>query len=248
MRLYFCGIGGIGMSALAQLCLHKNFEVVGSDPSESALTQHLESLGITVHKAQEAGNVTSDFDILVYTEAVPPDNPERAQAAKLGIPQKSYFEYLGELSEGLRTVAVAGTHGKTTTTAMLGEALVKSGFDATVVVGSRAKGLGNNNFHAGSNDWLIVEACEYRNNFQYLNPEVVIMTNLEWDHPDSFPDEESYLQVFRDFCAKAKVVVYHEGDEMVEQIAKSKEQISKIAVSREAVQSINLKVPGIHNR
>ncbi|HEY5714735.1 MAG TPA: UDP-N-acetylmuramate--L-alanine ligase [Candidatus Gracilibacteria bacterium] len=252
MKIHFCGIGGIGMSALAQLCLSRGETVTGSDQGKTDITDHLQSLGVTFFDLQQAANVDGSVDLLVYTEAVPPTNPERTKAAELGIPQKSYFGYLGELSKDLRTIAVAGTHGKTTTTAMIGEAMIKSGFEATVVVGSKAKGLGDNNFHAGSNDWFVVEACEYRNNFQYLNPEIVLMTNLEWDHPDAFPDEASYFKVFRDFCSKAKVIIYHEGDKntekMLEQISNDKYQITKIGVSKDIVDDIRLKTPGIHNR
>ncbi|NJP03835.1 hypothetical protein HC823_00980 [Candidatus Gracilibacteria bacterium] len=116
---------------------------------------------------QTAKNISEDLDLVVYTEAVDDLNPERMRAQNLHIPQYSYFEYLGELSSNSHTIAVAGTHGKTTTTGLIASGFQSAKFDATVVVGSTLKELGGTNFHPGTNEYFLVEACEYRENFDF---------------------------------------------------------------------------------
>jgi len=211
MNIHFVGIGGIGISALAQFCVKRGDRVTGSDLQESVITDKLREQGIKVFMPQKKENVPRDTDLMVYSEAVDEKNPERQYAKEKNIPQKSYFEYLGEVSQKYRVIAVCGTHGKTTTTAMIGHGFLKINFDATVIVGTTVKEWGDTNFHAGTNEWLVVEACEYRNNFRFLHPEIVVLTDLDHDHPDSFPTEDSYWQAFSDFCAKAKTVIFHDN-------------------------------------
>ncbi len=212
MRIHFIGIGGIGISALAQFCLKRGDRVTGSDVQKNMLFPVLQKLGAKLFTSQKKENVPRDTDLVVYSEAVEEKNPERRAAQKKNIPQKSYFEYLGEISKKFRVIAVCGTHGKTTTTAMLAQGFLKSGFDVTAIVGTTIKAWGNKNFHAGTSGWLLVEACEYRNNFQFLRPEIVILTDLDYDHPDSFESEEAYYRAFSDFCAKAKTIIFHENE------------------------------------
>ena len=127
MKVYFIGIGGIGMSALAQMLAQEGYDVSGSDREASPTTELLEAKGIPVHIGQNADQVPKDAARIIYTEAAWEDNVERVQAKALGIPQSSYFEMLGEVSKGKRTIAVAGTHGKTTTTGMLARVLKGAG-------------------------------------------------------------------------------------------------------------------------
>ena len=209
MNLYFSGIGGIGISALAQYCQTQGHSISGSEISETSITKHLKNLRININTNQESVNITKEIDLFIYTEAVSPNNPERMKASELNIPQKSYFEYLGEITKTKRTIAVAGTHGKTTTVGMIACGLKEAGFDATVFIGSTLPEFNNSNFHAGTNDWLIVEACEYRNNFQYLQPEIIVLTNVEWDHPDHYKSEEEYLQSMENFVLKAEKIITH---------------------------------------
>lgn len=195
-HVYFIGIGGIGMSALAQMLAHEGREVSGSDREASPVTELLEQKGIRVAIGQEAENVPEDAGRIVYSDAVPEDNPERARARELNSSQLSYFEMLGEVSAGKKTVAVAGTHGKTTTTGMLAAILRDAGASPTAVVGSIVKDFGSNYVH-GDSDILVVEACEYRDHLLELSPEVLVITNLEWDHTDYFPSLTALQDTFR---------------------------------------------------
>jgi UDP-N-acetylmuramate--alanine ligase len=200
-KAHFTGIGGIGMSALAQMLKDHGTEVSGSDREASPVTELLESKGITVVIGQKAENVPVDAEVLVYSDAVPADNPERAHATELGIRQLSYFGMLGEVSAGKRTVAVAGTHGKTTTTGMLAKILADAGASETAIIGSIVKDFGSNYLH-GDSDLFVVEACEYKDHLLELTPTVLVITNLEWDHTDYFPSLEALQETFRKAIAK----------------------------------------------
>ncbi len=195
-KVHFIGIGGIGMSALAQYFHDHAVLVTGSDSSESPVTDLLAKRGIGVVIGQRAENVPQDAELVVYSDAVPEDNPERAQARSLGIPQRSYFAALGEVSKGKRTVAVAGTHGKTTTTGMLAHILRAAGASPTAVVGSLVKDFSSNYLH-GDSGLFVVEACEYRDHILELSPQVLVITNLEWDHTDWFPSLKALQETFQ---------------------------------------------------
>ena len=195
-KAHFIGIGGIGMSALAQYFKDQDVVVTGSDREESPVTELLEKKGMRIVIGQKAENVPTGADMAVYSDAVPEDNLERARARELGIPQLSYFEMLGGVSKGKKTVAVAGTHGKTTTTGMLAKILGDAGASPTAVVGSIVKDFGSNYLH-GDSDIFVVEACEYRDHLLELSPHVLVITNLEWDHTDYFPSLEALQDTFR---------------------------------------------------
>lgn len=206
MKVYMIGIGGIGMSALAQLYLHDGYTVAGSDKEPSPVTELLEQKGVRVLIGQKADNVASDANIVVYSDAVWADNPERVRAKELGIPERSYFEALGEVSKQKTTLAVSGTHGKTTATGMLAKILIESGASPTAVVGSIMKDFGSN-YVAGTSKLLVVEACEYRDHILELTPTILVITNLEWDHTDFFPSLDALKDTFR----KAVAVVPASG-------------------------------------
>ncbi|MDD2657610.1 MAG: Mur ligase domain-containing protein [Candidatus Pacebacteria bacterium] len=195
-KAHFIGIGGIGMSALAQYFHDQGVVITGSDRSASPVTELLEQKGIAVSIGQKAENVPTDAGMIVYSDAVPEDNPERMRAKELGIPELSYFKMLGQVSLGKRTVAVAGTHGKTTVTAMLGKMLSDAGASPIVVVGSLVKDFGSNYLH-GDSDLFVVEACEYRDHLLELSPQILVLTNVEWDHTDWFPSLQALQATFR---------------------------------------------------
>lgn len=195
------GIGGIGMSALAQLLLDRGVAVTGSDQASSPVTELLGGKGIEVRMPQHGANVPLDADLVIYTEAVGMDNPERLRAAELGIPQQSYFEVLGLVSEGKRSVAVAGTHGKTTTTGMLARILRDADLAPTAVIGSLVRDFGSN-YLPGDSAWFVVEACEYRRDFLTLAPEILVITNIELDHTDYYQDLEDVQRAFRELAEK----------------------------------------------
>ena len=251
MKIHFIGIGGIGISALAQFCHNRGDEVSGSNLGQNEVFPILKKSGITnLYDFHNEKNIPEDCDLVVYTEAIllNKDNSETNCELKIAkeknIPLKSYFELLGDISHDFRTIAIAGTHGKTTTTGLLATGLLNAGFDATFFVGSTLKEFNNSNFHAGTNEFLIVEACEYRENFKFLQPEIVVLTNVEFDHADAFQDEEHYLQAFKNICAKAKTVIYHEDDKNSELVATSAP--SQLPVT--TIQDLNLQIPGQHNR
>jgi len=199
--VHMVGVGGIGMSALAQYLLDHGIRVTGSDRDTSPVTELLEGKGMQVMMPQRAENVPEDADLVVYTEAVGEDNPERVRARELGIPQKSYFDALGDISQRMRTVAVAGTHGKTTTTGMLARILRDAGAEPTAIVGSLVRDFGSN-YLPGTSDWLVVEACEYKRDFLTLSPEILVITNLELDHTDYYADLADVQSAFRALAEK----------------------------------------------
>lgn len=200
------GIGGIGMSALAQLYAHEGARVTGSDRSASLTTEMLEDKGIAVRIGQLAENVPEDTDLLVYSAAVPSENTERVRGRELGIPELNYPEALGQVTAGKRLIAVVGTHGKTTTTAMIGKMLEDAGKDPTVVVGSIVPQW-QTNFRPGGSDLFVVEACEYRKHFLAFHPEVLVVTNIEWDHTDFYKTEGEFVAAFDEVKAQAGRVI-----------------------------------------
>ena len=203
-NIYFVGIGGIGMSALAQLLKHRGARVGGTDREESPTTTMLSQKGVPVVVGHDQCNIPEDTELLIYSDAVPSSNVERVRAKEMGIPEMSYFEALGKISKKMRTIAVAGTHGKTTTTGMLAKILRDARKEPTAIVGSVVRDF-DSNFLAGRNDLLVVEACEYRDHVLKLNPEILVITNIELDHTDYFPDLESVQETFRVAAEKVPV-------------------------------------------
>ncbi len=200
-HIYMLGIGGIGMSALAQLLQHQGKEVNGSDREESPVVSMLAEKGIAVAIGHDTCNIPADCGLLIYSDAVPASNAERLRAQEMGIPERSYFEALGEVSKNTRTIAVSGTHGKTTTTGMIAKILSDAGKKPTAIIGSIVKDFGSN-FLAGSDDLLIVEACEYRDHLLKLSPEILVITNIELDHTDYFPSLAAVQKTFRTAAEK----------------------------------------------
>ena len=200
-NIYMTGIGGIGMSALAQLLAHQEKKVSGSDRDESPTTEMLDKKGIRVDIGQKAENVPKGTELLIYSDAIATDNLERVRGRGMGIPEMSYFEALGAVSSGARTIAVAGTHGKTTTTGMLAKILQAAEKEPTAIVGSIVRDF-ESNFLAGDPDLFVVEACEYRDHLLKLSPEILVITNIELDHTDYFPDLDALVETFRTAALK----------------------------------------------
>ncbi len=195
------GVGGIGMSALAQLYLQAGEAVRGSDRDMSPTTELLENKGMHVCIGQKAENVSCDTNLVIYSDAVPENNPERIRAKELNIRQISYFQALGEVSSSRDTVAIAGTHGKTTTTAMLAKMLTDAGKNPTAIIGSIVRDFGSN-FVPGSEKLFVVEACEYKDHLLEITPRVLVITNLEWDHTDFFPSLAVLQETFKKAIAR----------------------------------------------
>lgn len=195
MRIYMIGIGGIGMSALAQLYVSEGHSVSGSDREKSPTTELLEKKGISVALEQKAENISADTELVVYSDAVWEDNIERKRVKGLGVRELSYFEALGEVTRGRFVIAITGTHGKTTTTALIAKILKDAGKNPTAIVGSLVPDFGSN-FLAGSPDLFVVEACEYKDHVLKLSPNILVLTNVEWDHTDWFPSLEAEQEMF----------------------------------------------------
>lgn len=223
-KIHFIGIGGIGISALASWALAEGKKVTGSDASDSALIADLKTQGAKISIGHFSENVGADVELVVYTEAIDANtNPELGRAKELGIPTLSYFQALGKISEGKKTIAVAGTHGKTTTTAMLGLALIEAGQDPTVIVGSKVREFGNRNIRIGKSDLLVVEACEYRRSFLNLSPFGVVMLNCEADHLDYYKDENDYVKAFEELAREIPedgFLVINKNDHHLHRVAK----------------------------
>src|SRR3989338_6894729 len=175
-KIYFVGIGGKGKFAPAQLFLHQGKTVTGSDRDESPVTAMLAKKEIPVSIGHEQRNIPADVELLIYSDAVPADNRERVRARDMNIPPTSYFEALGAVSKSMRTIAVAGTHGKTTTTGILAAILQAAEKEPTAIVGSIVSDFGSN-FLPGSRELFVVEACEYREHLLELLPEILVITN-----------------------------------------------------------------------
>jgi UDP-N-acetylmuramate--alanine ligase len=199
-RVYLIGIGGAGLSAIATVLLEQGYQVSGSDLRASPATDRLARLGATVHIGHAAPNL-GDVDVVIISSAVPQDNPELAEAHRRGIPVVKRAEWLGRMMAGKRGVAVAGTHGKTTTTAMIALILRDAGLDPTFIVGGDIPQL-ETNAAAGKSDIFVIEADEYDRTFLGLQPEVAVVTILEWDHPDCYPTPESMHDAFRLFLGR----------------------------------------------
>lgn len=199
-RVYFVGIGGISMSGLAELLFREGFAVSGSDRNSSDLTKALEAKGITVKYGESASHITSDIDCAVLTSAVREDNLEFQAIRERDIPWMTRAQLLGQLMKNYKTsIAVSGTHGKTTTTSMISEILLRADIDPTLSIGGILKTIGGN-IRIGRGDCFVTEACEYTNSFLDLVPTIGIILNIEEDHLDFFRDLADIRSSFRKFA------------------------------------------------
>jgi UDP-N-acetylmuramate--alanine ligase len=199
-RIHFVGIGGIGMSGIAEVLINLGFEVSGSDLERSAITDHLESIGARIDCGHRAANVEGS-DIVVFSSAVGASNPEVESAKRLGIPIIPRSEMLGELMRMRIGIAVAGAHGKTTTTSLAAAVLEEAGLDPTVVVGGRVKSLGKN-VRLGAGTFLVAEADESDGNFIHLSPVFAIITNIDAEHLDFYGGIDAIHEAFIRFAGR----------------------------------------------
>lgn len=200
-HVHFIGIGGISMSGLAEILLERGFVVSGSDAHASELTDKLEAHGAKVFYGQRAENIIDGIDVVVYTAAIHPDNPEFAAAKEKGLPMLSRAEFLGQIMRNYeQSIAVAGTHGKTTTTSMISQILMDAKKDPTITVGGMLDVIGGN-IRVGGAELFIMEACEYTNSFLSFFPTIEVILNIEADHLDFFKDLEDIRNSFRRFAA-----------------------------------------------
>lgn len=274
-KVHFVGIGGIGMSAIAEILLNQGFKVSGSDMNQSENTDYLAAKGADIMIGHRPENV-KNAEVVVYSSAVKPlDNAETAEAMKSGIPILRRAEMLSEVSRLKYTLAIAGTHGKTTTTSMAGLVLMEAGIDPTVIVGGRLKGFGGTNARLGNGEWIVVEADEYDRSFLQLSPAISIINNIEADHLDIYKDIDDIKRTFIEFANKVPfygfVAACIDDSGVKDILSEIKKKVITFGLSRnadiraanltyserntefdlyysgEAAGRIKINVPGIHN-
>ena len=202
MHVYFSGIGGISMSGLARILKSRGFEVSGSDRASSSITDGLAADGIRVFIGQNKENITPDIDLVVFTAAIRPDNPEYIAVMENGIPYINRSVLLGQIMRGYKDpVAVSGTHGKTTTTSMISEIMIEAGTDPTLSIGGILDSIGGN-VRIGNSPYFAAEACEYTNSFLDMFPGIGIILDIDADHLDFFKDLADIRRSFRKFAER----------------------------------------------
>ena len=210
-KLHFVGIGGSGMCPMAEILFHKGYELTGSDIHESDTLDRVRGYGIPVHMGHQAENI-GDAECVVYTAACKPDNPELVAARQKGIPTLERSVILGMLTRKFkRPVAVSGTHGKTTTTAMLTEILLDGGMDPSAIIGGKLPMLGANS-RIGHSETIVVEACEYVDTFLELHPAVSVILNIDADHLDYFKTVDNIVKSFHQFATQTSQLLVVNGD------------------------------------
>ncbi len=253
-RLHFVGIGGAGMSGLALIAHRLGAAVTGSDHNDTPYLSELRSLGIEPYVGPYAAEHVPDGAEIVYSTAVPPDNPERQAGRTAGAPELHRSELLAQIAALRRCVAVTGTHGKTTTTAMIIHILQGAGMDPAYVVGGELRSTGLNAAW-GSGEWIVVEADESDRSLLRLSPEIALLTNAELDHHATYSSQQDLEDTFREFMAKAKVDVVWDRPQLVALCSAGsverydvRDAVLSAAGSRFAwrEREVSLSVPGLH--
>lgn len=202
INVHFIGIGGISMSGLAEILIKEGFKITGSDMKASEITNQLSDMGALINIGQRAGNITDDIDLVIYTAAIHEDNEEFAAVVEKNIPMLTRAQLLGQIMSNYKySVAVSGTHGKTTTTSMLSYILLEGDLDPTISVGGMIDAIGGN-IRVGSSEYFVTEACEYTNSFHAFNPQISIILNVDADHLDFFSGIEEIAASFHTFATK----------------------------------------------
>lgn len=273
-KIHFMGIGGSGMCPLAEILMHKGFEITGSDISISDTLERIKSYGIKLYMGQEASNIEdAKPDMLCYTAAIKEDNPELMAAKRLGIPCLERSEMLGVVvSHYPQSVAVSGTHGKTSTTGMITQVLLGGGKDPSAVIGGKLPYL-NSNSAIGKSKIMVCEACEYVDSFLQIDPFISVITNIDADHLDYFKNLDNIKKSFNKFAHQTKNLIIYNGDNANTEDALEDVTIKKISFGLsmendyyamnmrkngikqsydlmyqgQKLVTINLSVPGMHN-
>jgi UDP-N-acetylmuramate--alanine ligase len=247
--VHFIGIGGIGISAIARMLLFSGVRVSGSDSTLSHIVRDLSSAGAKIFPSHSTDNILPETDLVIYSVAIGANNPELVEAKRRKLQILSYPEALGVLTKDKYTIAVAGTHGKTTTTAMIADVLIAALLSPSVVVGSLLSG-GRSNFVYGRGKYFLVEACEYKRSFLNLSPRVAVVTNIDNDHLDYYGSLSGVISGFNEFVRKVPkdgFIVCNPA------LASVREALSEVVATvidfREFRGEVpKLLVPGDHNR
>ena len=251
-QVHFIGIGGIGTSSLARYFLAQNWLVTGSDAVNSVITQELAKDGIEVKIGHKKSNLPKNAHLVIHTAAMPADNPEFKLAEKLGIKIQTYPQALGELTKKYKTIAIAGSHGKSSTTAMVATILIKAKMDPTVIIGTKINGW---NFRAGKSEYLVIEADEYKGAFWNYYPYAAIVTNIDLEHVDFYKNltavKNSFLKFLKHIPENGHIILNGDNKNVASIIPRLKK--GNIATfSHKDKKIINkikkiIKVPGRHN-
>lgn len=267
-KFHFIGIGGIGMCGLAELLHNSGSVVTGSDASENANTERLKNLGIKVYEGHQAENIV-DVDVVVYSSAIPFTNPEIREAKARSIPLIPRAEALAEIMRIRRGIAVAGTHGKTTTTSMISSIFLEAGQSPTIVVGGRFERIKSTAI-LGKGDWLIAEADESDGSFNKLSPEISIITNIDADHMDHYKTFDNVKKAFLDFAYRVpfygavvvfgddqstrqlfdnfnKRILYYGFNENNDYVLKGEKGNYTLSKAGKLLGSFTIQLPGLHN-
>ena len=253
-KVHFIGIGGIGISAIARMFMLEGKSVTGSDGSNTDIVQALVKAGAKIEIGQKAENVPYDADLVIYTIAITEENPELREVRKRNIKAITYPQALHEISKNKFTIAVSGTHGKTTTTAMIAKVMIDAGLDPTVIVGSLIKkdkdsGFATN-FIAGKSKYLVVEACEYRRSFLNIEPSILAITNIDNDHLDYYKDVADIQSAFREMALKLGKDGYLVTDLNNKTVIPAIKDLScqKVDYIENLDKNMKLLIPGEHNK
>jgi UDP-N-acetylmuramate--alanine ligase len=253
-NVFFLGVGGIGLSAIARMFLLEGKNVSGSDVSDSEILNELKKLGAKISIGQSILDVPKGTDLVVYSGAIPVADPKLfGEIKKLKTPSISYAEALGLISRGKKTIAVSGTHGKTTTTAMIAKILIDAGFQPTVIIGSLIKDPITSkkvNFINGGGEYLIVEADEYQRSFLNLQPQILVVTNIDADHLDYYKDLADIQSAFAELAVKVPkngvIVTNFSNANVVPAIDAARAPV--LDYHSADIFGLALKFPGEHNR
>ncbi len=250
-HIHFVGIGGIGMSGIAELLLNLGYKVSGSDLKLSDITERLQTLGGRIFEGHFADNVEG-ADVVVTSSAVRSENPEVVAARDAAVPVIPRAEMLAELMRLKYSVAIAGAHGKTTTTSIVGAVLEKGGLDPTVVIGGKLKSLGTNAI-LGEGDFIVAEADESDGSFLKMSPSIAVVTNIDREHLDFYSGLDSIKEIFLDFIDRVpfygKVVLCLEDESIQDLIPKIKKRFTTYGLSRQAdIQARNLSFSGLTSK
>ena len=239
--IHCIGIGGIGVSALAKILVSRGYQVSGSDMKESEMTDELEALGIKIYIGHRAENVEG-ADLVVYSAAIAPDNPEITRAKELGIELAGRAELLGTLMDEFKTsIAVSGTHGKTTTTSMVSLILEHADLHPTIFVGGNLSEIGGN-VKVDDGDYFVAEACEYRDSFLQLRPDIEIILNIDSDHLDYFKDIEHIVDSFEKFVSyvpETGSIIAYDANPFVNEVIKGHSNAVTFGYNRNSVYYIS---------
>lgn len=253
-RIHLIGIGGIGVSALAKYYLAKGYQVSGCDLARSEITDQLKAMGVQIRIGKpDKACIPSNTAKLIFSPAVRTEHAERQEAAKRNIPSLTYPEALGELTKIYDTIAVSGTHGKSTTTSMIGLLLTKAGLDPTVIVGTKLKEFGNSNCRVGKGKYLVIEADEHFASFLNYWPKIIVLTTVEADHLDYWKTLKNLLKGFQKYTThipKDGTLVANKDDKNIQSIiARSKARVQGYSLKHKEANTLKriLKVPGQHN-